>query len=72
VRSGRALFRATGKTVEFAGFLRAYAAGEDAESELGGQEKLLPKLAAEESLTTAKPRRWNARRSPRSATPKAA
>ncbi len=53
VRSGRALFRATGKTVEFAGFLRAYSVGEDPEAEPGGQEKLLPKLAAEEPVRTA-------------------
>ncbi|MBI1356978.1 MAG: type I DNA topoisomerase [Acidobacteria bacterium] len=52
VRGGRALFRATGKTVEFAGFLRAYAAGDDLESELGGQEKMLPKVAVAESLAT--------------------
>ena len=52
VRGGRALFRATGKTVEFAGFLRAYAAGEDLESELGGQEKVLPKVAPQERLAT--------------------
>ncbi len=53
VRAGRSLFRASGKTVEFAGFLRAYAAGEDLEAELGGKEKLLPKLTEKEPVTTA-------------------
>jgi DNA topoisomerase-1 len=52
VKAAEGRFRASGKTVEFAGFLRAYLAGEDLSSELGGQEKVLPKMAAEESLAT--------------------
>ncbi len=50
IRSGPARLRAGGKTVEFAGFLRAYAKGEDLEAELGGKEKVLPKLAEGEDL----------------------
>ncbi len=53
VQAADARFRASGKTVEFAGFLRAYAAGEDLSAELGGKERLLPRLVAEQALTTA-------------------
>ncbi len=39
------IFRATGQTIEFAGFMRAYVEGSDKpEEELADQEKLLPKL----------------------------
>lgn len=46
-----ARFRATGKTIEFAGFLRAYAeSSDDGEGDLSDQEKILPKLEQNESL----------------------
>ncbi|MEZ5393747.1 MAG: type I DNA topoisomerase [Bryobacterales bacterium] len=50
VASGRARFRASGKTVEFPGFLRAYGVGEDVGEELGGKENVLPKVAADDAL----------------------
>ena len=59
VESGAARFRASGKTVEFAGFLAAYTTGAesagavDLSAELGGKEKVLPKLAEGESLKAA-------------------
>ena len=41
----RAIFAASGKAIEFAGFLRAYVEGsDDPSAELGEQETLLPKL----------------------------
>ncbi len=41
----RAVFSASGKAIEFAGFLRAYVEGsDDPSAELGEQETLLPKL----------------------------
>jgi DNA topoisomerase-1 len=53
VESGPARFRATGKTVEFAGFLRALVYGsESPDEELAGREKLLPKLAEGEAVVT--------------------
>lgn len=53
IRGGDGRFRATGKTVEFPGFLRAYAeASDDPEVELASKEKLLPKMAEGESLAT--------------------
>lgn len=52
VKAAEGRFRASGKTVEFAGFLRAYLAGEDLSAELGGQEKVLPKMAADDALAT--------------------
>lgn len=54
VNAAEGRFRASGKTVEFAGFLRAYLAGEDLSAELGGQEKVLPRMAADDSLSTGK------------------
>ena len=40
------VFNASGKAIEFAGFLRAYVEGsDDPSAELGEQESLLPKLA---------------------------
>ena len=44
--SGDALFRASGKRIDFAGFFRAYVEGsDDPEAALEGQEVLLPSLA---------------------------
>ena len=43
---GPGVFAATGKAIQFAGFLRAYVEGtDDPAAELGDQETLLPKLA---------------------------
>jgi len=52
VEAGSGRFRAAGKTVEFPGFLRAYLAGEDLTAELGGHEKVLPSMAANDLLKT--------------------
>jgi DNA topoisomerase-1 len=53
IQCGPARFRATGKTVDFPGFLRAQVYGsEDPEAELAGREKLLPKLAQGEPVVT--------------------
>ena len=50
---GDARFRASGKTIEFPGFLRAYVEGsDDPGAELADKEKLLPKLAGGERLET--------------------
>ncbi len=52
---GDAQFRASGKTIEFPGYLRAYVEGsDDPESELADQEKVLPKLAQGEKLEIVK------------------
>ena len=52
VRCGEALFRATGKTISFAGYLRAYVEGsDDPEAELADQEKILPDLKKDEELS---------------------
>jgi DNA topoisomerase-1 len=52
IQSGSARFRATGKTVEFPGYLRAHVHGsKDPEAELASREKLLPKLAEREPVT---------------------
>lgn len=51
IRADEAAFRASGKTVEFPGFLRAYVEGsDDPEAELADQERLLPKLVKGEKL----------------------
>ncbi len=51
VEAGEARFRATGKTIEFAGFLKAYAAGmDDTEAQPGGKERVLPAMAKGDSL----------------------
>ena len=51
VSLGEALFRASGKTIAFPGFLRAYVEGSDARSaELADKERLLPKLTEKEQL----------------------
>ena len=53
VQCGPARFRATGKTVEFPGYLRAHVYGsENPAAELAGREKLLPKLAQGEPVVT--------------------
>jgi len=54
------IFTATGKTIEFPGFLRAYVEGaDDPEADLADSEVILPTLAADESLppTTVEPSR---------------
>ena len=59
IENGRARFRSSGKTVEFPGFLAAYTAGAetagavDLSAELGGKEKVLPKLVEAETVKTA-------------------
>ncbi len=46
------VFTATGKAIQFAGYLRAYVEGsDDPASELGDQETLLPKLAVGDRVT---------------------
>ena len=46
-----ATFRASGKTIEFAGFLRAYVEGsDDPESDIADKERILPKLSIAEKL----------------------
>jgi DNA topoisomerase-1 len=46
-----AVFRAAGKTIEFAGFLRAYVEGsDDPDSDLADREKILPKMTVGETL----------------------
>lgn len=53
VSAGSAVFRASGKTIEFPGFLRAYVEGsDDPEAELADREKILPKLTEGEELET--------------------
>jgi DNA topoisomerase I len=53
IECGNSIFRASGKTIEFAGFLRAYVEGsDDPESDLADQEKILPKLSNGETLDT--------------------
>ncbi len=53
IQSGAARFRATGKTVDFPGYLRAHVHGSaDPDAELAGREKLLPKLAQGEAVLT--------------------
>ncbi len=50
-----AKFRASGKTIEFAGFLRAYVEGsDDPEGDLEAQERKLPKMAVGDLLKTEK------------------
>ncbi|MCZ6793889.1 MAG: type I DNA topoisomerase [Planctomycetota bacterium] len=45
VGDGEAVFQASGKTIEFAGFLRAYVEGaDDPEAELADKETILPEL----------------------------
>ena len=51
IGAGDAVFQATGKTIDFPGYLRAYVEGsDDPLAELEGQERVLPPLAKEELL----------------------
>ncbi len=51
IACGDAVFRATGSTIEFAGFLRAYVEGsDDPEGELSDRERILPRLEKGEKL----------------------
>lgn len=51
VGAEEAIFQASGKTIEFAGFLRAYAEGsDDPRAEVADQEILLPPLSEEDPL----------------------
>ncbi len=55
IKLDQANFRASGMTIEFPGFLRAYVEGsDDPEAELADRERLLPKLVEGESLQTQK------------------
>jgi DNA topoisomerase-1 len=50
-----AQFRASGKTIAFAGFLRAYVEGsDDPEQQLADQDKVLPKMAKGDNLSLQK------------------
>jgi DNA topoisomerase I len=50
-KCGRGQFRASGKTIKFAGFLRAYVEGsDDPEAELADKEKMLPVMKVGEEL----------------------
>lgn len=50
---GRALFRASGRTIQFPGFLRAYVEGsDDPEADLADREKILPPLKKGDELET--------------------
>ena len=51
------VFTASGKAIQFAGYLRAYVEGsDDPASELGDQEILLPKLAVGDQRDRARAR----------------
>ena len=51
VTAGDMKFRASGKTIEFPGFLRAYVEGsDDPDAELADREKILPKVTEGEKL----------------------
>ncbi|MCB0322139.1 MAG: type I DNA topoisomerase [Bdellovibrionales bacterium] len=53
IAAAEARFRASGKTIEFPGYLRAYVEGsDDPEADLADQEKILPKVAEGEKLGT--------------------
>ncbi|MCZ6729305.1 MAG: type I DNA topoisomerase [SAR324 cluster bacterium] len=55
VEGGGAIFQATGRHIEFPGYLRAYVEGsDDPESELADQEKLLPDLAQGDAVSGGK------------------
>ncbi len=52
---GRGLFRSSGKTISFPGFLRAYVEGsDDPEADLADKERMLPPLAEGDVLSTDK------------------
>ncbi len=45
LQAGEAVFQTSGKTIDFAGFLRVYVEGsDDPESDLGDQERILPEM----------------------------
>ncbi|MCB0330484.1 MAG: DNA topoisomerase I, partial [Bdellovibrionales bacterium] len=49
---GKATFRASGKTIQFPGFLRAYVEGsDDPEADLADREKILPPMAEGDTLS---------------------
>ena len=51
IEGGGATFQASGSSIEFEGFLRAYVEGsDDPEAELAGKERLLPPLEVNEAL----------------------
>ena len=53
LKAADATFRASGKTVEFPGFLRAYVEGsDDPDADLADREKILPKLNEKEIVNT--------------------
>ncbi len=53
VTCGDAVFRASGKTITFPGFLRAYVEGsDDPDAELADKEKILPVVKKDEQLDT--------------------
>lgn len=55
IQSGEALFSASGMTIEFPGFLRAYVEGsDDPEAELSDREVRLPSLKAKEKVKCQK------------------
>src|SRR6056297_94831 len=52
IEGGGARFQASGTTIEFEGFLRAYVEGsDDPEAELADKERLLPEVAEADTLT---------------------
>ena len=53
IEAGDGTFRASGKTIEFAGYLRAYVEGsDDPDADLADQEKILPKFTKDEAVDT--------------------
>ncbi len=55
IEGGGAVFQVSGKTIEFAGYLRAYVEGsDDPEAELADQETVLPKVAVGETIDCRK------------------
>lgn len=55
IQADNAQFRASGKTIEFPGFLRAYVEGtDDPDAELADQEKVLPKVSSGDRVETNK------------------
>jgi DNA topoisomerase-1 len=52
IEGDRAIFQVGGKTIDFAGYLRAYVEGsDDPQADLAEQDKVLPSVAVGESLT---------------------
>lgn len=51
LKCGNAIFKASGKTITFAGYLRAYVEGaDDPQAEIADQEKVLPQMREGENL----------------------